>query len=98
MQGIDVRVLERRQRTGGRMNTMTSSRGLKLDLGCSFIHGVDASSDGSFLTNPIWDIARAQGIVLGNIGSVTPKNFVARDSRVSLIPLQSFGIVCHCIA
>lgn len=50
--GVQVTVLEARQRTGGRVFT-DSSLGIPLDLGASWIHGVDG--------NPLTELADAIG-------------------------------------
>ncbi|CAL8467292.1 g6829 [Coccomyxa elongata] len=75
-QGISVIVLEGRNRTGGRMYTVPASGGLFLDFGCSWIHGINGSSDGMLSSNPIWDIAVAAGVVTGSTGSA--EDLVAR--------------------
>ena len=51
--GQRVVVLEARDRVGGRMNTERSA-GFPVDLGASWIHGIDGS--------PLWDLAQALGI------------------------------------
>ena len=80
VQGISVIVLEGRNRTGGRMYTVPASGGLFLDFGCSWIHGINGSSDGMLSSNPIWDIAVAGGIVTGTTGS--PEDLIARGPQV----------------
>jgi monoamine oxidase len=52
--GYDVRVLEARQRLGGRIHTWRGWPGSPLDLGASWIHGYTAG-------NPITPIARRSG-------------------------------------
>lgn len=52
-EGYDVTVLEARQRAGGRILT-DRSLGLPLDLGASWIHGIDG--------NPLSDLAVAKGL------------------------------------
>ncbi len=79
-QGINVIVLEGRNRTGGRMYTVPASGGLFLDFGCSWIHGINGSSDGMLSSNPIWDIAVAAGVVTGSTGSA--EDLVARGLQV----------------
>ena len=51
--GQRVVVLEGRDRIGGRMNTDRAS-GFPVDLGASWIHGIDGS--------PLWDLTQALGI------------------------------------
>lgn len=65
-EGIDVMILETRDRIGGRVNTITDN-GTALDLGASWIHGVDLVKDpeGNVISynnanpnqNPIYKIA-----------------------------------------
>ncbi|MFB4348391.1 flavin monoamine oxidase family protein [Microbacterium sp. CR_7] len=52
-EGRRVLVLEARDRIGGRMNTDRSA-GFPVDLGASWIHGIDDS--------PLWDLVEALGI------------------------------------
>ena len=66
------------------MYTVETADGLYLDFGCSWIHGINGSSDGMVASNPIWDIAVAAGSETGSTGS--PDNLVARNSAVSIIP------------
>ncbi|MFK8020407.1 MAG: FAD-dependent oxidoreductase [Pseudomonadales bacterium] len=54
--GHDVRVLEARQRIGGRTHTSTEF-GPPLDLGAAWLHGVD--------NNPLFDVAQSLQCVLG---------------------------------
>lgn len=51
--GIDVVVIEARERLGGRVHTDTSL-GVAVDLGASWIHGVDG--------NPVAELARSLGV------------------------------------
>ena len=51
--GQRVVVLEARDRVGGRMSTDRTA-GFPVDLGASWIHGIDGS--------PLWDLVQALGI------------------------------------
>lgn len=51
--GMRVLVLEARDRVGGRMHT-DRTEGFPVDLGASWIHGIDGS--------PLWDLVQALGI------------------------------------
>lgn len=51
--GASVLVLEARDRVGGRMNTDRSA-GFPVDLGASWVHGIDDS--------PLWELVQALGI------------------------------------
>ena len=57
--GLDVVVLEARDRIGGRINSINYS-GAALDLGASWIHGLNKNSDG--LENPIYKIVSKKHI------------------------------------
>src|SRR5512133_1799649 len=48
--GYSVRILEARDRPGGRLQTITAGRGLPIELGAELIHGDK---------NPTWDLIRA---------------------------------------
>jgi monoamine oxidase len=50
----DIKILEGRQRIGGRTWTSHAWDDLPLDMGASWIHGID--------NNPIWDLAQSAGI------------------------------------
>lgn len=55
-QGLSVRVLEARNRLGGRLNTDRTAGSAPYELGCSWLH--------ESLDNPLWAIAEENGIDL----------------------------------
>lgn len=61
-QGVDVLVLEARDRIGGRVFTQTSWRGPGMDLGASWIHGAGPA-------NPIASLARQIGARMASTNS-----------------------------
>ena len=54
--GYSVLVLEARDRVGGRARTWTNGAGLKVDVGCSWIHGYNEG-------NPARSLAEQEGVV-----------------------------------
>ena len=66
------------------MYTVPATGGLFLDFGCSWIHGINSSTDGMLSSNPIWDIAVAAGTVTGSTGSA--EDLVARGLQVRKAP------------
>lgn len=71
--GLDVTVLEARERIGGRVWT-AEHWGLRLDLGASWIHGV--------VDNPLTELARIAGAPLS---SCDYSNWVVRDSTGQVV-------------
>lgn len=54
--GHSVLILEARDRVGGRARTWTNGAGIKIDVGCSWIHGYREG-------NPTRGIAKELGVV-----------------------------------
>ena len=76
--GIDVVVLEARDRIGGRISTYNSS-GTALDLGASWIHGLNKNSVG--FENPIYKIVSKNNI-----------NFVKTNPTVTLYNSSGYQV------
>ncbi len=52
--GVSVRILEARDRIGGRIHTSTKFRGVSIDLGAAWIHGIEG--------NPLATLAKQSGV------------------------------------
>ena len=70
-QGLAVRVLEARDRVGGRICTCRSPSGYPIELGAEFIHGIN---------NSVWDIVRAAGL---NVHEVPDRHWQLLDGRLT---------------
>ncbi|UJR07491.1 hypothetical protein I4U23_011780 [Adineta vaga] len=57
-QGIQTMILEARNRSGGRVWSYRSQSGHMLDIGATWIHGIDGSIPDGILTNPLWDLTQ----------------------------------------
>ena len=69
-QGCEVVVLEGRNRTGGRLNTMTVDGGV-VDEGGNWIHGGQA--------NPLYQLAKDAGLDIGEDSFISPRHLRSFD-------------------
>ena len=72
--GLDVAILEARDRIGGRAWTIEARPGLPIDLGCEWLHCADR--------NPLVDVARGLGFEVDE----HPEFWTARTNRLRLGP------------
>ncbi|CAF4593902.1 unnamed protein product, partial [Rotaria magnacalcarata] len=85
--GIKILVLEARNRTGGRIWSIRSKTNRILEMGASFIHGIDGSIPSGFLTNPVWDLVRE-----ANIRTKSPKKKISLGFIQSRIVFQMLHV------
>lgn len=80
-QGCEVVVLEGRNRTGGRLNTMTLDGGV-VDEGGNWIHGGQS--------NPLYQLAKDAGLDIGEDSFVSPRHLRSFDKMTgnSINPLK----------
>ncbi len=79
--GLSVRVLEARERVGGRARTVDLAPGVALDHGCSWLHCADI--------NPLVAPAEAAGLTLVRDGAEL--NFFRRGERLGAVEVDDYS-------